>query len=394
MRNPLHFSSELLVKRAAPQPPVLNIPAYSARPGDGATPAMSDDQISGLLQNIQSYPEEQQQKMLDSINKDYGNSSYRGGLVGSALGNLGNWGSSAFNALQQGANWASKGLFGAKPFDAQDSDRYRAETVLRTAAKNPEMYKRITDRLNTATAPAATTPAATTPAATTPAATTPAATTPATPNAPAATPAAPAPSPAAPATQTPPGVPKPTFKDPAAINRYNTAMAELQATPSTTPPAPLVSAPPTPAAPTPAPTPAAPTAQAAPQNPTPWLDAKSKFNSSWTPDQKSQYIKSKYGETTPEEKARSTQVSNYLNPKPVSQTTDRWGRSLQAVAPAAAPATTSADRIKSQMKSQRDQQAIDRGQERINTLTAQHGKSYWDGEEGQKDLARYQKGIY
>jgi hypothetical protein len=355
---------------------------------------MSDDQISGLLQNIQSYPEEQQQKMLDSINKDYGNSSYRGGLVGRIGGNIGNWGSSLGNTLQQGANWVSEGLFGAKPFDAQNSDRYRAETVLRTAAKNPEMYKRVTDRLNAATAPAATTPAATTPA---------------TPNAPAATPAAPAPSPAAPATQTPPGVPKPTFTDPAAINRYNTAMGALQATPSTTPPAPLVSAPPTPAptpsaptpsaptpaAPTPAaPTPVAPAAQAAPQNPTPWLDAKSKFNSSWTPDQKSQYIKSKYGETTPEEKARSTQVSNYLNPKPVSQTTDRWGRSLQAVAPAAAPATTSADRIKSQMKSQRDQQAIDRGQERINTLTAQHGKSYWDGEEGQKDLARYQKGIY
>ena len=401
MRNPLHFSSELLVKRAAPQPPVLNIPAYSARPGDGATPAMSDDQISGLLQNIQSYPEEQQQKMLDSINKDYGNSSYRGGLVGSALGNIGNWGSSLGNTLQQGANWVSEGLFGAKPFDAQNSDRYRAETVLRTAAKNPEMYKRVTDRLNAATAPAATTPAATTPAATTPVtpnapAATPAAPAPS-PAAPAPSPAAPAPSPAAPATQTPPGVPKPTFTDPAAIKRYNTAMGALQATPSATPPAPLVSAPPTPSAPTPsapAPTPVAPAAQAAPQNPTPWLDAKSKFNSSWTPDQKSQYIKSKYGETTPEEKARSTQVSNYLNPKPVSQTTDRWGRSLQAVAPAAAPATTSADRIKSQMKSQRDQQAIDRGQERINTLTAQHGKSYWDGEEGQKDLARYQKGIY
>lgn len=227
MRNPLHFSSALLVKRAGAQPPILNIPAYTARPGDGAAPAMSDDQISGLLQNIQSYPEEQQQKMLDSINKDYGNSSYRGGLVGKMFGNIGNYASSLGNSLQQGANWASEGLFGAKPFDTQDSDRYRAETVLRSAAKNPEMYKRVTDRLNTATAPTATpAPAVPTPAATptaaqpapipkfdinqlttvapgmrgplrpqtpTPAAVTPTAPTPVTPTPPVAQPAAPAP---------------------------------------------------------------------------------------------------------------------------------------------------------------------------------------------------------
>lgn len=37
---------------------------------------------------------------------------------------------------------------------------------------------------------------------------------------------------------------------------------------------------------------------------------------------------------------------------------------------------------------------MNRGQARINELTAQHGKSYWDGAEGQKDLARYQKGIF
>jgi hypothetical protein len=164
MRNPLHFSSDLLVKRAGTQPPIINIPAFTPAM---AAPTMSDDQISGLLQNIQTYPEEQQQKMLDSINKDYGNSSYRGGLFGSMGGNIGNYASSFGDTLQRGVNWASEGLFGAKPFDTQDSDRYRAETVLRSAAKNPEMYKRVTERLNAATAPAATpAPAVPTPAAT------------------------------------------------------------------------------------------------------------------------------------------------------------------------------------------------------------------------------------
>lgn len=171
MRNPLHFSSDLLVKRAGTQPPIINIPAFTPAM---AAPTMSDDQISGLLQNIQTYPEEQQQKILDSINKDYGNSSYRGGLFGSMGGNIGNYASSFGDTLQRGVNWASKGLFGAKPFDTQDSDRYRAETVLRTAAKNPEMYKRVTERLNAATAPAATpAPAVPTPT-TTPAAAQPA----------------------------------------------------------------------------------------------------------------------------------------------------------------------------------------------------------------------------
>lgn len=163
MRNPLHFSSALLVKRATTQPPILNIPAFS--PAAAPSPAMSDDQITSLLQNIQTYPEEQQQQMLDSINKDYDNSSYRGGLFGRIGGNIGNWGSSLGNTIQQGVNWASEGLFGAKPFDTQDSDRYRAETVLRSAAKNPEMYKRVTERLNATNAPATTAQPAPTPVA-------------------------------------------------------------------------------------------------------------------------------------------------------------------------------------------------------------------------------------
>ena len=241
MRNPLHFSSALLVKKAMTQPPILNIPAFS--PATAPGPVMSDDQITGLLQNIKSYPEEQQQKMLDSINKDYDNSSYRGGLFGRIGGNIGNWGSSLGNSLQQGANWVSEGLFGAKPFDAQDSDRYRAETVLRSAAKNPEMYKRVTERLNATTAPAAT---AAQPAATPPAAqptTTPSAT---------------------PATPTPAAQPAPTPKFD--INQLTTVAPALRGPLRPQAPAPAAVTP----TPTPTPTPAAQPAPApAPVTPTP-----------------------------------------------------------------------------------------------------------------------------
>lgn len=227
MRNPLHFSSALLVKRAGTQPPIINIPAFTPA---NAEPVMSDDQISSLLQNIQTYPEDQQQKILNSINKDYDNSSYRGGFFGNIGGNIGNYVSSKWNALQGGLNWASNGLFGAKPFDAQDSDRYRAETVLRTAAKNPDMYKRVTERLNTATAPAATTAPAQT-------------------NAP--TPAAPAPVPVAPATNNAQAV----------ANKVLTG-GYIQQQPVPAAKVPLLSAPkptPTPAAPQPAtPVPPAP----------------------------------------------------------------------------------------------------------------------------------------
>ena len=162
MRNPLLFSSDLLVKRA------FNIPAYT--PKATQVPSLNPQQIEQMMSNIQSYPEEQQQAILDNINKNYGQASYNGGLVGKALGNLGNWAGSAWNGLQQAGNWASQGLFGSKPFDAQDSDRYRAEQVLMTAAKNPALYDTVMQGLqkgnfipNTATAPAA--PAATAPAA-------------------------------------------------------------------------------------------------------------------------------------------------------------------------------------------------------------------------------------
>ena len=220
MRNPLHYSSDLLVKSAAP---ILNIPAYTAPLAGG--PSMSDEQIATMLQNIQSYPEAQQQQILDAINKEYGNSGYRGGAVGSAFGNIGNWLGSFGNTLQQGANWASEGLFGKKPFDTQDSDRYRAETVLRTAATNPEMYKRLTQSIQQTlptAKPSAPVTAATTPAPTpvpTPApaqvTTTPA---PAATTAPAATPA--------PVVQAPP-TPAITFKRPSDAPSANSFINSL-----------------------------------------------------------------------------------------------------------------------------------------------------------------------
>lgn len=142
MRNPLHYSAELLVKQAAPQP--LYIPQYTPQ---APQVTMSDSQIADMMKNIQSYPEEQQQKILDIINQNFGQAQYRGGLFGGALGGLGNYGGAAIDKLQAGINWASQGLFGRKPFDTQDSDRYRAETVLQTAAQNPELYKKVTEGL-------------------------------------------------------------------------------------------------------------------------------------------------------------------------------------------------------------------------------------------------------
>lgn len=139
MRNPLHYSSALLVKKAE-----LNIPAYTPKV---VAPTLSDEQIATLMTNIKSYPEAQQQQILDSINQNFGQAQYQGGLVGNALGGLGNYLGSFGDTLQQGVNWASQGLFGSKPFDTQDSDRYRAETVLQTAAKNPALYQKVTQGL-------------------------------------------------------------------------------------------------------------------------------------------------------------------------------------------------------------------------------------------------------
>jgi hypothetical protein len=183
MRNPLHYSSDLLVKRAE-QIPGLYIPQYTP---PAQQPTLNDSQIEEMLKNIQSYPEEQQQKILDNINQNFGQAKYRGGLVGGALGGLSDFTGSAFDKLQGGVNSFTDTLFGWKPFDTQDAARSRARTVLQTAAQNPDLYKKITTGLQTTgigakqQTPAATTPAATpTPAAAAAAAATPA-TTPAVP---------------------------------------------------------------------------------------------------------------------------------------------------------------------------------------------------------------------
>jgi hypothetical protein len=205
MRNPLHYSAELLVKKAAPQP--MYIPQYTPQ---APQYTMSDSQIADMMANIQSYPEEQQQKILDSINQNFGQAQYRGGLFGSALGGLGNYGGAALDKLQTGINWASQGLFGSKPFDTQDSDRYRAQTVLQTAAQNPELYKKVTEGLQGAgigakqQAPATVTP---TPAPVTAA--------PAAPAAPA--PVAPTPSPVATTTPKPTPAPAPVAPNAPAV---------------------------------------------------------------------------------------------------------------------------------------------------------------------------------
>lgn len=146
MRNPLHYSSDLLVKRAE-QTPGFFIPQYSP---PVQQPALNDSQIEDMLKNIQSYPEEQQQQMLNNINQNFGQAKYRGGLFGGALGGLSNWTGSAFDSLQGGANSITDTLFGWKPFDTQDSARSRARAVLQTAAQNPELYKKVTTGLQRA----------------------------------------------------------------------------------------------------------------------------------------------------------------------------------------------------------------------------------------------------
>jgi hypothetical protein len=163
MRNPLHYSADLLVKRAE-QIPGLYIPQYVP---PAQQPTLNDSQIEEILKNIQSYPEEQQQQMLDNINQNFGQAKYRGGLVGGALGGLSNFTGNIFDSAQSGVNSITDTLFGWKPFDTQDAARSRARTVLQTAAQNPDLYKKITTGLQTTgigakqQTPAATTPATT-----------------------------------------------------------------------------------------------------------------------------------------------------------------------------------------------------------------------------------------
>jgi hypothetical protein len=159
MRKPLHYSSALLVKRAAAQSPILNIPAYSASPEQA--PAISDEQIAELLQNIQTYPIEQQKQILDNINKDYDSSQRRGGIFGRIFGDLRNTLGQMGDGAQEALGQASQALWGGSGFDTQDASRDRAQVVLQNAAKNPEMFKRLTERLNKPTTPAPT-PAPTT----------------------------------------------------------------------------------------------------------------------------------------------------------------------------------------------------------------------------------------
>lgn len=368
MRNPLLFSTELFVKRAT-QGPVLNIPKFDPK---SLGPTLSEKDMKGMMSNIESYPAEQRQAIYDSINKNYGQAKHEGGLFGNMMGGLKNWGSGIVNDMQQGANEATNSLFGWQPFDTQDDDRFRAQTVLQNASKNPEMYASVANSLQDSGTFGAKTQAPATNAPATPPA----------PKAPVQAPVAATTTPAPTQTQTP---------------------APLQPAPTL---APTATPTPIPAAPAPAPVQAAAPAPAPAQlvsapNPQPWTDAKSKFNPNWTPEQKGQYMKSKYGETTDAEKSRSQQVSNYYNPKPVAQTTNRWGGALQP-APLDAGQQYQKDWVngtfdknrEAKKTETRNTEAMNRGQARINELTAQHGKSYWAGAEGQKDLARYQKGIF
>ena len=376
MRNPLLFSTELFVKRAA-QGPVLNIPKFDPK---SLGPTLSEKDMKGMMSNIESYPTEQRQAIYDSINKNYGQAKHEGGLFGNMMGGLKNWGSGIVNDMQQGANEATNSLFGWQPFDTQDDDRFRAQTVLQNASKNPEMYASVANNLQDSgtfgaktQAPAANaTPAPKAPVqAPVAATTTPAPTQTQTP-----APLQPAPIPAPPATPTPiPAAPAP---------------APVQAASPAPAPAPvnLVSTP-------------SNAGQQASANPAPRKEGLIDGipASQWIAQNKARQQQGIGAD--PAEVARSRQVSNYYNPTPAAQTTNRWGGSRQ-------PAQLDAgqqyqkdwvngtfDKNREAKKTEtRNTEAMNRGQARINELTAQHGKSYWDGAEGQKDLARYQKGIF
>ena len=64
MRNPLHYSAELLVQRAMHKSANLNIPKFDS----GSRPTLNDQQINQMMTNIESYPEEQRNAILETIN--------------------------------------------------------------------------------------------------------------------------------------------------------------------------------------------------------------------------------------------------------------------------------------------------------------------------------------
>lgn len=293
MRNPLSYSAGLFIKKAAPNAP-FNIPAYQAPAA--AQPMLNPEQIQQLMTNIQSYPVDQQQAILDTINQNFGQSKYQGGFFGNVLGGLGNWAGSAWNQMQSGMNRASDALFGVQPFDAQDSDRYRAETVLQTAAQNPEMYQNVMKGLqNIGVVPQ--TPA--TPAAS-PVTQTPVAPTAVPTPAPTPTPT-PAPAPAAPAA-TP--APAQTAQPVSGVPGSTDIMQQIQQANGNQ----GISAfqPPSPA---PAPAPAAPA-----PDPTPWTNPNAKFNPSWTPAQKEQFIRAKYPSQAPAQTQTAPATATAKNP--------------------------------------------------------------------------------
>jgi hypothetical protein len=140
MRNPLLFSSELLVKKAAAQPQALSIPQYQA-----PTPAMNETQIQDMLTNIQSYPQEQQERILKSINQNE-NLALGNGFFSNITRAL-DAPSKRFNEMQGSINNITNSLFGWTPFDAQDYNRSQAQKIMREAAKNPLLYRKVTQDL-------------------------------------------------------------------------------------------------------------------------------------------------------------------------------------------------------------------------------------------------------
>jgi hypothetical protein len=158
----------------------FDIPAF--QPTAPAPEQMSQEQISAMLNNIKSYPIEQQQKIYDAINQQFGASSYAAadkskGILGQAwsglTGQLEDWRKGLLDKYRSGMGSISQNLFGTSNYDPTAQSRYRSNIVLQNAAQNPEMYKAIQQSLKgVVPAQPAVTPSTVKPAPSTPAGTT------------------------------------------------------------------------------------------------------------------------------------------------------------------------------------------------------------------------------
>lgn len=377
MRNPLLFSSDLLVKRATTQP---FLPAYTP---PVVTPQNQIDP-QAFWDQLQTYPEDVQRSIYSDMERiqNPARTADFGGVMPAmqhGLTQLGHAAMDRFGGLGNTlANWGWGGgkqnlAPGQGGFDTSDRRRDSALLRLQMAGKDPyyaqELQKRIPgyiQQITRTTNPAA---PATAPAPTTPA--------PGVPTAPTT------PAPGVPATPTTTqqsnsrisysggeanlnNIPQNAQLQMGAPsgNRISNNRKQQQSDTAVN----LVSAP--------------------KANAQPWTDPKSKFDPNWTAAQREEYTRAKYGLTTPDEINRSKSMSQVYNPTPAAPTTDRWGRALKP-APLTAGEQYQKDWVSGKFEKDqqtakinaRNQEAEARGQARVKELEAKDPK-FFEGLDG------------